>query len=278
VCVGNLTSGGSGKTPVAIAAAQILAKHGKTVFLTRGYGGRLSGPVVVDPGAHSARDTGDEPLLLAQWATTIVSRDRAAGARLADSLEAAFIVMDDGFQNFGLAKDLALLVVDAETGLGNGKLIPAGPLRESAPSGLARANAIVVVGDGSPKLPPFDGTILRAKLIPERPEWLKGRKVMAFAGIGRPSKFFHMLEAYGIEPAGTASFGDHHVFTPTDIAQMKQRAVTAGASLVTTMKDFVRLHPSDRSGIFPVPVRAEFDHPVALDVLLSQLANAPEVM
>jgi tetraacyldisaccharide 4'-kinase len=278
ICIGNLTAGGSGKTPVAMTIAGLLEPFGKTVFLTRGYGGRSPGPIVVDPLRHSAADTGDEPLLLTQCAPTIVARNRAAGARLADSMGAGFIVMDDGFQNFSVAKDLPILLVDARTGFGNGKLLPAGPLRESVPSGLNRARAIILVGNGTPRIPPFDGPILRADLIPETPEWIRGRKIMAFAGIGRPQKFFHMLECYGAELVDTKAFPDHHRFSPAEITGMKRHASDAAAQLVTTSKDHVRLDPAARNGIVPVAIRAVFNDPATVQSLLSSIVGEREAV
>ena len=278
ICIGNLTAGGSGKTPVAIAIASLLSRLGKTMFLTRGYGGRLRGPIIVEPSRHTARDTGDEPLLLAQSATTIMARNRAAGARLADSSAADFIVMDDGFQNFSIAKDLAIVIVDSKTGFGNGKLLPAGPLREPVLSGLSRAGAIIVVGNDAPHLPPFDGPILRASLIPETPDDFRGSKLMAFAGIGRPQKFFHMLASYGAELAGMEAFPDHHLFTAAEVVRLKRRASDAGALLVTTAKDYVRLNPAMRNGIVPVPVNAVFEDRAALDALLGRFVAQREIV
>jgi tetraacyldisaccharide 4'-kinase len=259
VCVGNLTAGGSGKTPVAIALGNLLARRGNVVFLSRGYGGRMEGPVIVDSSRHAARDIGDEPLLLARRHRTIVARNRAAGARLADADGADFILMDDGFQNFSLTKDFSLLVVDAESGFGNGKLIPAGPLREPVHSGLARANAIVLTGNGHPKLPPFNGPILRARFVPENLEKVRDRKVMAFAGIGRPDKFFSMLSANGVELIGTRAFPDHHMFTGRELAELKKHAANSDALLVTTEKDFVRLDLSQCEGIEPIAIHASID-------------------
>ena len=268
LCTGNLTAGGTGKTPAAIAIAGRLAHLGKVVFLTRGYGGRLSGPVVVDSKQHSAADTGDEALLLARHAPTIVARNRAAGAQMADKLGADFIVMDDGFQNFQIAKDMAIIVVDAETGFGNGKVIPAGPLRESVPEGLARADAIILAGDGAPAMPPFPRPILRAKLVPESPELFRGRKVLAFAGIGRPQKFFDMLVHYGAELAGSAAFPDHHPYSAGELDALVTRAQSANALLVTTEKDYVRISPDFRHGITAIPVRMQFDGSSQLDFVL----------
>ena len=274
ICVGNLTAGGSGKTPVALAIAEILASRGKTVFLSRGYGGRLTGPLVVDPTRHTAHEIGDEPLLLAKRGIAIVARNRRDGARLADELNADFIVMDDGFQNFSIEKDLSLLVVDAETGFGNGKIIPAGPLREPVLSGCARADAIILVGDGNPKLPAFRGQMIRAKLVPNSPESLRGKRVMAFAAIGRPQKFFDMLKSVGAEVTCTMNFADHHVFTTAELSQLKKRAQAAGAVLVTTEKDFARIPAPARTGITPVAVRLEFGDRAAVLALLARLLPA----
>lgn len=273
LCVGNLTAGGTGKTPAAIAIAGRLAHRGKAVFLTRGYGGRLSGPVVVDSGRHSASDAGDEALLLARHATTILARNRDAGAQLADGLSADFIVMDDGFQNFQIAKDMAILVVDAQTGFGNGKVIPAGPLREPVHTGLARADAIILTGDGSPAIPPCPRPIVRAKLIPESPGLFCGKKVLAFAGIGRPQKFFDMLADHGAELAGSMAFPDHHPYSAGELAALVTRAQNANALLVTTEKDHVRISPDFSHGIAPVPVRMQFDGASQLDSLLERFAQ-----
>ena len=262
ICVGNLTAGGSGKTPVAIALGDRLAARGNIVFLSRGYGGRLEGPVIVDPLRHDARHVGDEPLLLARRHMTVVARNRADGARLADANGADCIVMDDGFQNFSVVKDFSLLVVDAENPFGNGKLIPAGPLREPVRSGLSRANAIILTGSGDVALPPFNGPILRAQFVPENLERMRGRKVMAFAGIGRPGKFFSMLSDYGVELTGARAFPDHHMFTAGELVELKQHAANSDALLVTTEKDFVRLDSSQRDGIEPVAIDAKFDGPL----------------
>ena len=275
ICVGNLTAGGSGKTPIAIAIARMLAARGaKPVFLSRGYGGRLKGPLQVETVRHTAEDVGDEPLLLAAQAATIVARSRAEGARLAVSIGASAIVMDDGFQNFELAKDLSFVVVDAGSGFGNGRLIPAGPLRESIRHGLARADAVVFVGDGIPEMPPFP-CIHRARLVPTAPEALKERGVFAFAGIGRPEKFFAMLGAMGAHLAGTQSFPDHHRFTGTELLFLRGVAERARALLVTTEKDYVRIASQDRHGILPVPVHAVFESD-AITGLLDRVLRSGE--
>jgi len=272
VCIGNLTAGGTGKTPVAIAIARLLRERGsKPVLLTRGYGGRLEGPVAVDPAQHTARDVGDEALLLAAAAPAIVARDRAAGARLADAMGAEIIVMDDGHQNFSVTKDVSLLVIDAETGLGNGRLIPAGPLREPARAGCARADALVLMGEGMPALPPFAGPILRSRLEAVPPAGLAGRRVLAFAGIGRPEKFFRTLMDLGCDLAEAHPFADHHVFSAAEVAALKARARALGVPLVTTEKDFLRLDPEMRDDIVALPARTVFAEPAMLNALLDRV-------
>jgi len=278
LCVGNLTAGGTGKTPVAIALGLMLMARGKRiVFLTRGYGGRLGGAIVVDPQRHGAAEVGDEALLLAAHAPTIVARNRGDGARLADSLSADVILMDDGFQNFQIAKDLSLVVVDAAAGFGNGRLIPAGPLRESVARGLSRADAIVLMGDGTPQLPPFAGAILHAQLSPNTLEALRGRSILAFAGIGRPEKFFDTLRAIGGIVIAAQAFPDHHRFTPTEISTLKDAADAAQAMLVTTAKDYVRIGTALRQNILPVPVQAVFSDEHAVTVLLDRLTQGLNV-
>ncbi len=269
ICVGNLTAGGSGKTPIALAiGAHLIEKGRKVFFLTRGYGGREIGPHLV-AASDNAERVGDEALLLAQVAPTVVSRDRAKGAAFAVERGADTIVMDDGHQNFSLAKDLSLVVVDGENGFGNGLMIPAGPLRESVRQGLKRADAVIVMGRGNPDLQGYDGPVLRAQLKPQS-EVLKGRRVFAFAGIGRPEKFVATLKASGALVMGTQFFADHHLFQAGEIAALKVRA--AGAELITTAKDFVRLSDKDRSGIAVLKVRAQFDDPSSLASLLDRTA------
>ena len=275
LCVGNLTAGGSGKTPIAMTLARMLmARRHKVVFLTRGYRGRLGGPIAVDPHKHSAADVGDEALLLASVAPTVVARDRARGAALADTLEANVILMDDGFQNFQLAKDISLVVIDSETGFGNGRLIPAGPLREPVEQGLARADAVVLMGEGPFQSLRFAGPVLRAELHPTAPERFMGCSVFAMAGIGRPEKFFHTLAAIGARVVGTRAFPDHHQYSLLEIQAVKRIAANAGALLVTTEKDFVRIEANRRDGIFPVPVHAIFADDPSLGIMLDRLAKA----
>ena len=275
LCIGNLTAGGTGKTPVAAAVATaLIRRHLKPVFLSRGYGGRLAGPVFVDPSVHSAADTGDEPLLLAATAPAIVARDRKAGAAFADAQRAGIIVMDDGHQNFQLAKDLSFVVVDAETGFGNCKIVPAGPLREPIAQGLARADAVILVGEGDPALPGWSGPVLRAHLTPQDAGAFRGARIVAFAGIGRPEKFFESLRALGAELVSSEPFDDHHAYSAAEIARLKSKARGANARLVTTEKDFVRLMPAEREDIAALPIRATFDDEAALARLLDRIAPA----
>jgi tetraacyldisaccharide 4'-kinase len=274
VCVGNLTVGGSGKTPVAIAIARALIARGRRpFFLSRGYGGKLHGPILVEP-EHRAGDVGDEPLLLAAAAPVVVSHNRGEGAKLAVEHGADVIVMDDGHQNFTLAKDLSLVVIDAEQQFGNGFILPAGPLREFVSQGLARADAVVVVGDGGPALTRYSGPILRAHLTHVDAPKLTGRRVVGFAGIGRPEKFFRSLRAFGAEIAATRRFGDHHIYTSSEIARLKATARAANALLVTTEKDYVRMTEVEREGIATLPVRAAIDNAKALELLLDRLCAA----
>jgi tetraacyldisaccharide 4'-kinase len=272
ICVGNLTAGGSGKTPLAIAIAELLrAKGYKPYFLTRGYGGSEHGPALASRG-HSAAVMGDEALLLARTAPTVVARDRAAGARLAQEKGATILVMDDGHQNFSLRKSLSLVVVDAQTGFGNGYQIPAGPLREPVAQGLARADAVILVGEGAPDLGGYNGPVLRAHLKPDGGTFA-GKPVFAFAGIGRPEKFAASLEDSGAQLCGSCFFPDHHPYTEDEITQL--RAVAGDATLVTTEKDFVRLTTAQREGIRMLKVAATFDDAAAIDRLLDSLTRKP---
>lgn len=271
ICVGNLTAGGSGKTPIAIAIAEALRALGrKPFFLTRGYGGSERGPALASR-AHSAATMGDEALLLARHAQTVVARNRAAGARLAVAKGADVIVMDDGHQNFALRKNLSLVVVDGQTGFGNRFQIPAGPLREPITQGLSRADAIVLMGDGTPDLGAFAKPVLRAHLAVDGTTFA-GQSVFAFAGIGRPEKFFTALEQAGAELIGSCAFPDHHPYTENEVLQLK--AVVGDAQLVTTEKDFVRMTVAQREGIKVLKAAATFDQPDLLAALLDRALGA----
>lgn len=271
ICVGNITAGGTGKTPIAIAIADAIIAHGKNpFFLTRGYGGHLAGPVVVGKG-HTAAEVGDEPMLLSRKAATVVSRDRSAGAHLAVERGADVIVMDDGHQNFSIAKDLSIVVVDGESGFGNGRMLPAGPLREPVREGLRRADAVIVMGQASPSLDGYSGPVLRASVdVASDGNW-RGRRVIAFAGIGRPEKFFRSLQSQGAEVVEMVAFPDHHPYSSGELASLKTKARDQNAQLITTEKDYVRLAVADRDSIATLPIRAVIQPRDAMDRLLDSL-------
>jgi tetraacyldisaccharide 4'-kinase len=272
VCIGNLTVGGTGKTPVAIEVGrQLIARGAGIVFLSRGYGGIIAGPALINLGDDANR-VGDEPLLLAEVAPVIVARDRAAGAKLADENGFDVIVMDDGHQNFSLAKDLSLIVVDAAVGFGNGRILPAGPLRESVPQGLQRADAIILVGDESPAqiVQPALPVIHAAVAARDEERWA-GQRVVAFAGIGRPEKFFATLRSLRARIIEAHSYADHFVYSKREIDRLKAQAIDANAALVTTEKDYVRITPAERSGIEPLRVRTIFEETSSLDRLLDKI-------
>jgi tetraacyldisaccharide 4'-kinase len=254
VCIGNLTVGGAGKTPAAIATAQILKAAGELpMFLTRGYGGSLPGPIAVDPAGHGAGDVGDEPLLLAATAPTTVARDRVAGANFSIARGATVIVMDDGFQNPALRKNLSILVVDGRRGIGNGCVIPAGPLRAPLAAQLRRAQVLVLVGTTTRvEAVAADArkrgiAVLGAQLRPD-PQFvaaLGAGRVLAFAGIGDPEKFFRTLADAGIAVAATRGFPDHHRYTREEAQALCEEADREGHVLVTTEKDLARLRGDD---------------------------------
>lgn len=249
ICIGNFTLGGAGKTPLALEIARLARDWGcRPAFLSRGYGGRIAGPHRVEMERDTAPDVGDEPLLLARAAPAFIARDRQAGARAIEESGADLIIMDDGFQNPALAKDLCLIAVDAGTGTGNGRVFPAGPLRAPLGAQMQRADVIVMIGEG--ELPARLATeaakagipVMRAGLeASDDPAWLQTAPAVAFCGIGRPAKFFTTLERLGARLAAAIPFPDHHVFTAEDATLLLDTAARAGATLVTTEKDWVRL-------------------------------------
>ncbi|MDP4004065.1 tetraacyldisaccharide 4'-kinase [Methylobacterium sp. NEAU K] len=270
LCLGNFTLGGAGKTPAALAVAALVAELGRApAFLSRGYGGRLAGPVRVDPDRHGAAEVGDEPLLLARRAPTIVSRDRPAGAALCRSLGADAIVMDDGLQNPSLAKDLAWAVVDGGAGIGNGLPFPAGPLRAPLERQWPHVAGLILVGDGAPgeavaRMAERRGlAVHRARLDADSSE-LVGRRCLAFAGIGRPEKFFATLRGTGAALVGMRSFPDHHPYRAAELAALAADAERLGADLVTTEKDAVRLPADFAARVRVLRVRLVPDDPDAL--------------
>ena len=266
LCVGNFTLGGAGKTPTALALARLLRELGRApAFLSRGYGGRIAGPLIVDPTRHAAAEVGDEPLLLARAETTVIARDRPAGARLCAEAGAEVIVMDDGLQNPSLTKTLSLAVVDGGAGNGNGLPFPAGPLRAPLARQWPHVAGLVLVGEGAPgeTLAAEAGgrglPVHRARLVPGEASGWAGCRVVAFAGIGRPEKFFQTLRSLGAEIVAERAFPDHHPFRPDELAVLSALAAREGAELVTTEKDAVRLPAEARAAVRVLRVALTFD-------------------
>ncbi len=274
-CAGNASVGGSGKT---ILARDLLRRlPGRPYGLTRGYGGKLIGPVLVDPDHHSPADVGDEALLLAASAPTILAHDRAAGAKLAQALGATAVVMDDGLQNPSLIKTAAFLVVDGGYGFGNGRLLPAGPLREPVATAASRCAAVVLIGedkyDAAGRLP-AGLPVLHARLQPACGNLAAGMRVIPFAGIGRPEKFFESAAELGVEIPAKMAFDDHHVYTHTDEVVLLTAARAHKAQLVTTEKDFVKLPPSLRDHCAVITVKLVWDDEAALERLITRYCAA----
>ena len=283
LCVGNYHVGGAGKTPTVLALAKMLRDLGETpVVLSRGYGGRLQGPIRVDPERHVAADVGDEPLMLARTVPVVVARDRIEGVALARSQGASVILMDDGFQNPAIAKDASLIVIDSVRGLGNGRVLPAGPLRAPLPPQLARTDALIVIGNGTAAAAVAAAVaargkpVLSAHLEPDHASLasLRGKRVLAFAGIGDPDRFFRTLRASGIEVVVTRAFPDHHPFSQSEIEILVADAKRDALTPVTTEKDLARLRrvgglPSWAGDIVPFAVTLEFDDVAKLRTLVT---------
>jgi tetraacyldisaccharide 4'-kinase len=283
-CVGNYHVGGAGKTPAVLALTKLLRDHGeKPVVLSRGYGGSLRGPVEVDPERHIAADVGDEPLMLARTVPVMVARDRIDGVALAKSQGASVILMDDGFQNPAIAKDLSVIVIDSDRGLGNGRVLPAGPLRAPLPPQLDRTDALIVIGEGTAAaavaaaIAAQDKPVLSAHLRADDASVaaLRGKRVLAFAGIGDPGRFFSMLRTSGIEIVRERVFADHHSFSQAEIETLIADAKRDALILVTTDKDLARLRtaeglPNWAKEIVPFAVSLEIDSVEKLRRFLSE--------
>ena len=298
LCVGNFTAGGTGKTPLSITLADIVHGLGyEPVFLTRGYGGSAVGPLLVDPHHPTAAETGDEPLLLARAAPTMVARDRVAGVLAIEKKfsSRAVVIMDDGLQNPALAKSFSIAVVDVRRRFGNRACLPGGPLRAPLDAQVSRVDAILLNGEASEAAERtvrgeigaiYDGLVLRSHVAPAGDlKWLNGANVLAFAGIANPSRFFDLLEAQGARIAAHRKYPDHHTFTDADAADLIKTADALGARLVTTEKDFVRLYGMTgkrgelRDVTMTIPVTMNFsdgDHAVLENRIRAVIEKGPQ--
>lgn len=277
ICAGNLTAGGAGKTPTAMHLIGRLAARGVTAHVvSRGHGGSERGPLLVDPACHGAAEVGDEPLLLAALAPTWIARDRAAGGRAAEAAGAGAVLLDDGFQNPALVRDLSILVIDAETGFGNGRCLPAGPLREPPEAGRARADLALLLGPPEARAAarPLAGDlpVAEGEVAPLRTgmDWT-GLRVVAFAGIARPEKLFATLRGLGAEIADAVPLADHAPLTPALMRRLGARAAAVNARLVCTEKDAVRLPEAWRGEVLALPVRLEMADDAALEAALDRV-------
>ena len=276
ICCGNATVGGAGKTPLCLDILTRLRARGRNVHaLTRGHGGRTSGALRVDPAHHGADVVGDEALLLAALAPTWVGADRALAAQAAIAAGARALIMDDGLQNPTLHKVFSFLVIDGAAGFGNGRLLPAGPLREPVAAAAARCQAAVLIGSdfmGAIDTLPHQLPVLRARMVPGRAMRALARKnVVAFAGIGRPAKFFTTLTQAGVVLAAEIAFPDHHAYTAATLDGLRAQAASLSCRLVTTTKDFARIPRAWRHGITPLDAALAWDNEAAFDALLKQI-------
>ncbi|MEL6858116.1 MAG: tetraacyldisaccharide 4'-kinase [Pseudomonadota bacterium] len=278
ICIGNLTAGGVGKSPVVAALRRHIAdKYGlRVATLSRGYGGKLKGPLQVDPSQHQASDVGDEPLMLSRGGESWIGANRAAAGIAMSAAGVEVILMDDGHQNPGLSKDLSLIVVDAQTGFGNGYVIPKGPLREPVAEGLRRADAVILVGDGGRPVELTDSACVVMKGVIAPTTQPPPQPYVAFAGIGRPEKFFDTLERLDLDVRDAVPFPDHHAFSDSDRRYLQRLADDHGATLITTEKDFERLPEAWRVGVQTLPIEVRFKPVELLEELLSGTLSASD--
>ena len=272
ICIGNTGMGGAGKTPAALAIGKILGQLSiRCKYLTRGYGGIESGPIVVNPSSHTAEQVGDEPLLLAKVHPTIMSKNRAQGLALIKSKNTDAILMDDGYQNPTLEKALHILVIDGQRGFGNGYVFPAGPLREPLSMSLLRASAIIIIGDPSKQvteaLSALSCPIFKATLSIKPPKDLE-KNLSAFAGIAFPEKFFNSLTEEGFTLLSTTPFCDHHLYEDLEIQALRRNSRHLDTSLVTTEKDYVRLNSAQKKFVIPIPVTLEWEDEKSIESFL----------
>ena len=274
ICVGNLTVGGVGKTPVVAAIRSALTARGmRAATLSRGYGGGAKGVVRVQSGTHTAADVGDEPLMLAASGESWIGRDRVAAARAMEADGVQVIVMDDGHQTPSLHKDLSIIVIDTAAPFGNGHLLPKGPLREPVADGLARAQGVVLMGEGDMPAPVQRAGPPALRAFVEPVDAMPEGPLVAFAGIGRPIKFFDALKAAGADLREAVGYGDHHVYTEGELKFLHKLATHHGARLITTTKDHVRLSQSEQQRVLAFPVAARFEDAGALDALLDPITT-----
>lgn len=289
LCIGNYHLGGAGKTPTTLALVKVLRGMGERSFVvSRGYGGTIEGPVRVDQTLHTAADVGDEPLMMSAFVPVIVSRDRVAGAALARGQGGGVVLLDDGFQNPALAKDASLIVIDAARGVGNSCVFPAGPLRAPLEPQIARTDALIVIGEGRAVdgivdiMSKRNAPVLQARLLPDEDSIaaLRGQRVLAFAGIGDPARFFTTLRGSGVNVIEERAFADHHPFTPSEIEALVAEAKTESLILVTTEKDMARIRSDARlahhaDSIRVLSVVLDFGDEAALrDFVATRLARA----
>lgn len=277
ICIGNVVAGGAGKTPTALALAELLQRRGaRPAFVTRGYGGLESGPLRVDTDRHNVRDVGDEALVLASAAPCWIGRDRAAAIRAAES-HATHIFMDDGLQNPNVAPTASLLVIDGPSGIGNGQIIPAGPLRETLNDALNRVSAVLIIGEDRHRvIPRLNKPVLRAYFRSSLPDNVPiGRACLAFSGIGRPEKFYACCRDAGLNVAETRDFPDHHLFSEQELKALTDAAKARDLQLVTTAKDWVRLPNVFRAHAVVLPVELAFEDD---DAVLRTLGFIPTVV
>ncbi len=278
VCVGNVTVGGAGKTPIVFAITELLKKDGfKVAIASRGYKGDITNPTIVDKNRHTVNSVGDEPLMLARIAPTYIAKKRKAAIQMAEKNGANIIIMDDGLQNPTIAKDISLLIIDGKYGVGNGFIMPAGPLREKLSAGIAKSDAIIIVGEGGFNIKKYPvlfkkstPPVIHASLEPFGNLPDKSRPYIAFAGIGNPDKFFATLVENGYNLVEKIPFADHYNYTDQDINNLIHKSEETGAELITTEKDEVRLPLFARKKIRVLPVRIKWANEKQIHNLLIQ--------